>query len=83
MGRGGRATTKRSQTAGTHSLKHGLLSRNLIIPGENAADFEALLEQLLAARSGGSLTELPYGVHDHFRQPMPGSPVVFSINNGP
>lgn len=48
MGRGGRATTKRSQTAGTLSLKHGLLSRNLIIPGENAADFAALLAQLLA-----------------------------------
>jgi hypothetical protein len=33
--------------ASANSLKHGILSRNLIIPGENAADFEDLLAQLL------------------------------------
>lgn len=34
--------------ASANSLKHGILSRNLLIPGEHAADFEALLAQLLA-----------------------------------
>ena len=33
--------------ASANSLKLGILSRNLIIPGENAADFEELLAQLL------------------------------------
>lgn len=34
--------------ASANSLKHGILSRNLLIPGEHAADFEALLARLLA-----------------------------------
>mgnify|MGYP001250002086 FL=1 len=44
---GPRTATGKAKASG-NSLKHGLLSRNLIIPGENAADFEALLEQLMA-----------------------------------
>ena len=44
---GPRTATGKAKASG-NSLKHGLLSRNLIIPGENAADFAALLEQLLA-----------------------------------
>lgn len=44
----GSAHLPRRPVGSGNSLKHGLLSRNLIIPGENAADFEALLEQLLA-----------------------------------
>lgn len=47
-----RSTGPRTATgkamARANSLKHGLLSRNLIIPGENAADYEALLAPLLA-----------------------------------
>ena len=47
-----RSTGPRTATgkamARANSLKHGLLSRNLIIPGENAADYVALLAPLLA-----------------------------------
>ncbi len=44
---GPRTATGKAKASG-NSLKHGILSRNLIIPGENAADFEALLAQLMA-----------------------------------
>ena len=44
---GPRTATGKAKASG-NSLKHGLLSRNLIIPGEDLADFEALLAQLMA-----------------------------------
>jgi hypothetical protein len=40
-----------------NSLKHGLASSQLIIPGENWADFEALLAGLLAEHEPASATE--------------------------
>ena len=44
-------------TSSGNSLKHGLASGRVIVPGEDPAEFEALLEDLLAEHSPATTTE--------------------------
>lgn len=53
----GPVTPEGKAASSRNSLKHGLASGTLIIPGENPADFEALLQDLLHDHQPANTTE--------------------------
>jgi hypothetical protein len=53
----GPRTTPGKLASSRNSLKHGLASAQLIIPGENCSDFDALLSDLLAEHQPANKTE--------------------------